>query len=207
LLQASGAVLLWRLLVMLAVPGAWLAAALFAVHPVHVESVAWITERKNTLSASLYFAAAIAYLRSAAPGEKTRRWWYTASLVLFTGALFSKTVVCSLPAALLIVRWWKSGRITRRDCIPLIPMFVIGAVLAGTTAWLERTHVRAVGPSWTFASTPGGEFVARTLIAGRALWFYAGKIGFPWHLAFMYSRWHVDVDSAWQYTFPLGAVA
>jgi tetratricopeptide (TPR) repeat protein len=206
LLQAASAVLLWRLLVTLAVPGAWLAAALFAVHPIHVESVAWITERKNTLSALLYFAAAIAYLRPGARNETSRWRWYVASLLLFTAALFSKTVVCSLPAALLIFRWWKSGRITRRDCVPLLPMFVIGAVLAGTTAWLERTHVRAVGPAWTFASSPLGELGARTLIAGRALWFYASKLVFPWNLAFIYSRWEINVASWRQCLFPLAAV-
>jgi len=204
-LHAAGAVLLWRLLNRLAVPGAWLAAAIFAVHPIHVESVAWITERKNTLSALLYLAAAIAYLRWDSADKTRSGRWYFASLVLFTGALFSKTVVCSLPAALLLIRWWKTGRLTRRDSVLLLPMFVIGAVLAATTAWLERNHVQAVGPSWTFAASPGGELVARTLIAGRALWFYAAKLALPWPLAFIYTRWHINVDSPRQFIFPLAA--
>ena len=96
--------------------GAWLAAVLFALHPVGVESVAWITERKNVLSAVFYFAAALAYLRFVAleePGGPNRlRWyWYLGALVLFMAALLSKTVTCSLPAALLLVCWWKKGRV------------------------------------------------------------------------------------------------
>jgi tetratricopeptide (TPR) repeat protein len=205
-LHAAGTLLLWRLLIRLAVPGAWLAAALFAVHPIHVESVAWITERKNTLSALLYLAAAIAYLRywATPPGKSASRWYVTA-LLLFIGALFSKTVVCSWPVAILLIQWWKSGRIARRDVVPLLPMFVIGAILAATTAWLERTHVMAVGSAWTFASTPGGELVARTLIAGRALWFYAAKLVVPWPLAFIYSRWQIHINAPWQYSFPIAA--
>lgn len=205
LLHGAGVILLWRLLARLDVPGAWLTSAIFAVHPIHVESVAWITERKNTLSALLYFAAAIAYLRSDCPDRTQSRRWYIASLALFTAALFSKTVVCSLPATLLLIRWWKTGRITRRDWLPLLPMFAIGAILAATTAWLERSHVLAVGAPWTFASTRVGELIARTLIAGRVLWFYAAKLAFPWRLAFIYTRWHINVNLPWQFIFPLAA--
>jgi Tfp pilus assembly protein PilF len=210
LIHAAGVVLLWRLLTGLSVPGAWLAAAIFAVHPIHVESVAWITERKNTLSAFFYFAAAIAYLRWESPDRSQGERWYLGSLALFVCALFSKTVACSLPASLLLVRYWKEGQIARREVMRLLPMFAIGLAMALITAWLERTHVKAVGPAWTFASTYGGELLARTLIAGRDLWFYAAKIAFPWPLAFIYVRWHINVHWGWQYAFPiaaLGAVA
>jgi tetratricopeptide (TPR) repeat protein len=203
LLHAGGAILLWRLMVKLKIPAAWLAAAFFAVHPIHVESVAWISERKNTLSSVFYFAAALAYLHWL--DRKTAR-LYALALGLFLAALLSKTVTCSLPAALLIVQWWKTGRVTKRDVRPLLPMFLIGLALALTTARLERTHVQAVGSAWTFAASPAGEMVARTLIAGRALWFYAGKLIFPWPLAFIYSRWHIHIDSPRQYLFPAAAL-
>src|SRR5208282_2939241 len=114
LLHAANALLVWRLLARLNVPGAWLAAAIFALHPVEVESVAWVTERKNVLSAVFFFASALAYLHYS-PLEETQnlcqaRWkWYGLALLLFLAALLSKTVVCSLPAALLLARWWKQG--------------------------------------------------------------------------------------------------
>src|SRR5262245_4535915 len=110
LLHASAAVLVWRLASRLALPGAWFLAALFALHPVHVESVAWVTERKNVRSGVLYLLAALAYLRfedeREVPAEPARRpWrWYGLSFALFVLALLSKTVTCSLPAALILMR-------------------------------------------------------------------------------------------------------
>jgi len=103
----------------------------FRAPPVEVESVAWVTERKNVLSAVFYFAAALAYLRFVAwekPDRPNRfRWhWYLGALVLFLAALLSKTVTCSLPAVLLLVCWWKKGRVQRGDVMPLLPFFVVG---------------------------------------------------------------------------------
>jgi tetratricopeptide (TPR) repeat protein len=225
LLHAGGALLLWKLLKKLQVPGAWLAAAIFALHPVHVESVAWVTERKNTLSAFLYFSAALAYLRTKfgealriesdhlaaglAPRELTisaHDWtWYAFSFLLFAGAMFSKTVSCSFPAAVLLVIWWKQNRIRLRNVYPLIPFFVLGLALAMVTSHLEKYRVGARGPEWTYAPTLAGELVYRTLVAGRAVWFYAWTNLFPINLAFIYSRWHIDVAKGWQYLFPASA--
>ena len=205
-LHALAAVLLWRVLVRLQIPGAWLAAAIFAVHPVEVESVAWITERKNVLSAVFYFAAALAYLRFTAMQDagiagRRRLQFYLGSLALFVFALLSKTVACSLPAALLLVRWWKNGRLRRQDVLPLLPFFAIGLGLGLCTIWIERHHVGAQGPAWSFT------FIERLLIAGRALWFYAGKLFWPAKLTFIYPRWDVSVGAGWQWLFPLAAVA
>lgn len=205
-LHALAAILLWRALVRLGIPGAWLAAAIFAVHPVEVESVAWITERKNVLSAVFYFAAALTYLRfeeardSKDPGPR-RSYLYVASLLLFVLALLSKTVACSLPAALLLVRWWKTGRIKRQDILPLLPFFVVGLGLGLLTAWLEKHHVRAEGEEWALT------FGQRCLIAGRALWFYAGKLFFPARLTFMYPRWNVSAAFGWAWLFPAAFAA
>ena len=202
LLQIAGAILLWRLLEKLQVQGAWLAAALFAVHPIHVESVAWITERKNTLSAFFYLLAALAYLRAVDLSQRRIDWnWYLGSIALFTAAMFSKTVACTFPAAALLIVYWKSGRIRWRDIRPTIPFFAIGIMLGIVTAVLERTHVKAVGPAFQFS------IAQRLLIAGRALWFYAGKLAVPWPLAFIYARWNVSGHVPWQYLFPLAAVA
>lgn len=205
-LHALAAILLWRALIQLGIPGAWLAAAIFAVHPVEVESVAWITERKNVLSAVFYFATALTYLRfeesrdSEDPGR--RRWYlYVASLFLFVLALLSKTVACSLPAALLLVRWWKTGRVQRQDVLPLLPFFALGLGLGLLTAWLEKHQVRAEGEEWALS------FGQRCLIAGRGLWFYAGKLFFPAKLTFIYPRWDVSGAFGWAWLFPAAFAA
>ncbi len=210
-LHAGCVLLVWRLLVRLAVPGAWLAAAIFAVHPVEVESVAWITERKNVLSCLFALAALLAYLAFSPPvaieeaqsGPTSRRqWWaYGASLLLYLAALWSKTVTASVPAVLLVIAWWKRGRISRRDILPVVPMFVVGLAMASLTAWMERAHVRAVGADWDLSP------VERVLIAGRAVWFYAGKLVCPYPLVFFYPKWQIDAHAVWQYAFPLLALA
>jgi protein O-mannosyl-transferase len=206
LLHALAAFLLGCTLERLKLRGAWWAAAIFALHPVEVESVAWVTERKNVLSAVLYFAAALAYMRFEpleSGGETVkRRWdWYAASLGLFVAALLSKTVTCSLPAALLLVMWWKRGRLDRNGVLPLVPFFVVGAGLGFLTAWLEKHHVGAQGPAWSLS------FIQRCLIASRALWFYAGKLFWPARLTFTYPRWQIDSAQWWQWLFPMAGAA
>ena len=217
LLHALAAVLVWRVLRRLEVPGAWLAAALFAVHPVHVESVAWITERKNVLSGVFYLGAALAYLKwaDAKAGGDRRPAAYLTAFILFLGALLSKTVAATLPAALLLVMWWKGGfengsrSSTARPDIrrvwgqvrPLVPFFVAGLALSCLTVWLEKHHVGAEGSQWHLS------FIDRCLIAGRALWFYVGKLLWPLNLCFNYPRWEIDASAWRQYFFPLSAVA
>jgi tetratricopeptide (TPR) repeat protein len=212
-LHACGAVVLWRLLARLDLPGAWLAACLFAVHPVHVESVAWVTERKNVLSGLFYLLAMTAYLRAIdlrsneSPRTVPALSWYAASFALFLGALFSKTVTCSLPAALLLVIWWKTGRIRWRDAAPLLPFFAVGLVLALGTSQLEQVRVGATGSEWQYAETPLGNALTRVIIAGNALWFYAWKLVWPVELAFIYERWRVDWRDPLQYAAPLAFAA
>ncbi len=205
LLHALGAVLLWAVLRRLGVGGAWLAAAVFALHPVHVESVAWITERKNVLSGVFYLASLLALLplagltrTGAAAGKATwdgRR--YGAALVLFAAALASKSVTFSLPAALLLLVYWQRGRLAGRDAALAAPMLAMGLAAGLHTAFLERVHVGAQGAAWDLS------LVDRILIATRALWFYAGKLLWPEPLIFNYPRWDVDPAAPWQWPFPL----
>jgi tetratricopeptide (TPR) repeat protein len=204
-LHAFSAFLLYRLLARLELPGAWIAAAIFALHPVEVESVAWITERKNVLSAVFYLGASLAMLRFAARGNagglEGRRWsCYFLSLILFVAALLSKSVACSLPAAVLLVTWWKGGRLRWKDIWPLAPFFMVGAASGLATAWLEKHHVKAEGADWSL------NLMERLLIAGRAVWFYAGKLLWPAHLTFSYPRWHIEAAVWWQWLFPAAAL-
>ena len=207
LLHAASAVLLWRILRRLRVPGAYFAAAIFAVHPVMVESVAWITERKNTLSMLFYLASLYAYLRFARADEddaslETRppQWaWYAAALVLFLFALGSKTVTASLPAAVLLILWWKR-RLETRHVALLAPFFALGVAGGLFTRYLEHAHVGASGAEWDYT------LAERALIAGRAVWFYAAKLLVPYKLAFVYAKWPVDAASVAQWLFPITAV-
>ena len=139
MLHAGVALMMVLLLQRLAVPGAWLAAAIFALHPVNVESVAWITELKNTLSAVFYLGAAITYLRF----DQTRKnSWYLAALGLFTLGLLSKTVVATLPAALLVVFCVRQrGQLSwRHDVRPLLPFFLMHAAHVGIFHRLGRAN-------------------------------------------------------------------
>lgn len=206
-LHALNAVLLWFLLRRFKVAGSWFIAAVFALHPVHVESVAWISERKNVLSATLYLSALLVYCRTAGlEGPSTESLQAHAhrltsgrlsALMLYIGALLSKTVTCTLPVTVLLLTWWKRGRMTRRDVIPLIPMFGVGLVLGLTTAWIEAHHTGARGTEWDFS------WAQRCLIAGRALWFYAAKLFWPAPLMFIYPRWRIDLGSLQQWAYPI----
>lgn len=222
LLHAVSAIILWRILRTLQIPGAFVAAAIWALHPINVESVAWITERKNVLSGLFYFLAAAAYLRfeslrcrmeiSSNPQAAIRYpkstvvpspWpWYAAALLLFSAALFSKTTASSLPAAILLVLWWKRGRLSIRAIWPTIPLFVIGALLGLNTSRLETSpyHVGAVGADWNIP------YLDRFLIAGRAIWFYPWKLLWPSHLMFSYERWPINPRLIGQWVYPLAAL-
>jgi len=205
LLHAGNAVLLWLVLRRLRLPAAWMAAAVFALHPMQVESVAWITERKNVLSGLFALSAALIYVGNVAPdvtGGRPIQWrWYLATMALFVCALWSKTVTCSLPAVLLLITWWQHGRIDRGSVTWLAPLFAVGVVMASVTIWMEQHHVGAEGAEWAFSA------IDRVLIAGRALWFYAGTLFWPHDLTFIYPRWSIDARVWWQYLFPAAALA
>ncbi len=125
LLHATSAILLWLILRRLEVQGAWLAAAIFAVHPVQVESVAWISEQKNTLSLTFFLASLFLYLDFDRDRRKSR---YVAAFVLFVLGLLTKTIVATLPGVILVIFWWQRGRLSwRRDIAPLGPWFAAGA--------------------------------------------------------------------------------
>jgi protein O-mannosyl-transferase len=197
--HATAAWLVMLIVRRLSLPGAWLTGLIFALHPVCVEAVAWISEQKSTLSAVFYLGSMLAYLGF----DRTRRKFaYALALGLFVLALLTKTVTATLPAALLVILWWKRGRLDwKRDVLPLLPWFVLGATAGLFTAWVEQQYVVAHGVH--FVLSP----LQRVLIAGRAIWFYVGKLIIPTNLTFNYPHWTVDSKQAWQYLFPLGVLA
>jgi tetratricopeptide (TPR) repeat protein len=198
-LHAGSSCLFVILLRQLRVPGAALAGVIFALHPVHVESVAWITELKNTLSGVFYLVAAIIYLRF---DTDRRRGQYGLALGFFVLAILTKTVTATLPAALLVVIWWQRGAIRwREDVLPLLPFFTLGIAAGLGTVWVERELIGASGPAFDFSP------VERVLLAGRAVLFYAATLFWPVNLSFVYPRWNVSDTIWWQYLFPLAVLA
>jgi len=211
LLHALAAVLFWRLLRRLQLPGAWLAAMLFALHPVMVESAAWITERKNVLSQFPFLAALLAYERFAPlsgaaaetrpPRPRARTaLLYGLALLLFLAAMLAKTTTFSLPAVVLLLVWWKRGRLGWRDVLPTLPFFILAAGFCAVTAWLEKNHVNAQGPDFALS------FAQRCLVAGHVFWFYPAQLLWPANLCFVYPRWQPDPQVWWQWLYPLCAV-
>jgi tetratricopeptide (TPR) repeat protein len=189
---------LYFILRRLEVPGALLAAAIFALHPVTVESVAWMCEQKNTLSTMLYLSAILMYVKFDA---SRLRLYYLLALGFFVLALLAKTVTVTFPAALLVILWWKRGRVEwQRDVKPLLPFFAMSAAIGVITVWVEQTYFH--GEEANFSLT----FAQRFLLAGRAIWFYLGKLAWPEGLMFTYPRWSIDPRQWWQWIFPVAVL-
>ena len=195
LLHVVNTVLLWRLLLRLGVPGAWVIAAVLAVHPVRVESVAYVMGRKDLLSALFYFAAFLAYLRFF---EVPRSGRYLLALGLFAGALLCKSIAITLPVAVLIAHWWKQNRVTEGDFLRVLPFFLVGLGFAVADLSFSRS-IEDLSFDFSFAE--------RVLIAAHALWFYAGKLLWPVDLAVIYPHWAVRANIfAWGYVAAAGAL-
>ena len=195
LLHVANTLLLWRLAERLAVPGAWAIAAVFAVHPLHVESVAWVIERKDLLSGLFYLAAFLTWVGFA---ERPRPGRYVLALALFALGMLCKSIVVTLPAALAIWHWWKQGRIAGIDLLRLAPLAAAGAAIAAldVSFYNEREPVSL-----------GYGAVERVLIAAQALWFYVGKLLWPGGLAVIYPHWEVSAGdpAAWACVAAAGA--
>ena len=201
LLHAANTLLVRRMAERLAVPGAWLVAAVFAVHPLHVESVAWIIERKDLLSGLFYLAAFLAWLRFADEprgGRGGRH--YVLALALFVAGMLCKSIVVTLPAAFLIVLWWKRGRVTGGDLAWAAPFFVVGAAMAAADVWFYAAREPL---------SLGYTAVERLQIAAQALWFYAGKLLWPGGVAVIYPHWETGAGDpvAWGYVLASVALA
>jgi len=198
LLHIGCVVLVLRIVRFLRIPGAELAATIFALHPVNVETVAWIAERKNTLSGVFALAATLWYLRF---DENRSRRSYALALGLFLLGLLSKTAIVTLPLALLVIFWWKRGAISwRHDVVPLIPFFFFSAAAGLMTRWVEYGNIGYRARMLDLS------LLDRCLIAGRAFWFYLWKLLWPSNLMFVYPRWEISAAVPWQYIFPLAVL-
>lgn len=186
LLHAVGSVLIWLVLKRLKIPGAWLAGIIFAVHPVNVTSVAWISERKNTLSIVFYLLTILSYLRFE---HDRRQSWYAFSAGMFLLALLSKASVVMLPFVLLGCAWWQRDKIDRKDLIRTVPFFALSAIFGLITMWFQ--HYRAMKGG--IVRSEG--FLFRVASAGWAVWFYLYNAISPFKLCAIYPRWDIDHTS------------
>jgi len=202
LMHAGSAVLLWRVLRQLAVRGAWLGAALWALHPVMVQSVAWITELKNTQSCLFYLLSILCFLKFDTESQRSRRWWrFGGAVLFFILAITSKPSTVMLPVVLALCVWWRKGRIRRRDVVALVPFTLISALASVWTIWEQKFHAGAVGAEWA------QRWPERIIVAGRAIWFYLGKLVWPHPLVFIYPRWEINSAQLTAYLPLLAALA
>ena len=202
LLHVGNALLVWAVLARLKVPGSWLAAAIFALHPVQVESVAWITERKNVLMGFFFLLTLLAWI--AFVDKRSRRPWmfYCLALISYALALSAKATACTLPAALFLILWLQKKPITMRRFIQIVPFVVLGIGMGLLAVWWERYHQGTNRGVFTFLSP-----MERILVASRAVWFYLSKIFWPSNLTFIYPRWNISPADLIDYIWLLAGIA
>jgi len=201
LLHVGNALLVWLVLVRLKVPGAWLAGAIFALHPVQVESVAWITERKNVLMGFFFLLTLLAWI-AFVDGRPKRPWlFYGLALILYLLALSAKTTACTLPASLFLILWFQKKPISLKRTFQIIPFFALGIAMGVLAMWWERYHQGTSRAVFTFLSP-----IERVLVASRAIWFYLSKLAWPSRLTFIYPRWDITPTHLLNYAWLLAGV-
>lgn len=201
LMHGAAAVLLWRVLRQLSVRGAWFAAAVWALHPVMAQSVAWITELKNTQSCAFYLLSILFFLKSDSASFAAHREldglkpssltsaqfrYFTLAVLAFAMAISSKSSTVMLPVVLGLCLWWRNGEVRTRDLVRLVPFILISVATAIWTIWEQKFHSGALGLE--FEQT----LLQRFAIAGRDVWFYLAKLVWPDPLIFLYPRWQSD---------------
>ena len=202
LMHACGAIVLWRVLARLAVPGAWFGAALWALHPVQVESVAWITELKNTQSGFFYMLTALFFVRArlAEQAQETKRARRNDWVALGFGvlALASKSSTVILPLVLGLCAWWVERGWRWRNAAKLAPYVALAAMSSALSIWTQAGE-GLTGPEW--ART----WPERIAVTGKVVWFYLGKLLWPHPLIFIYPKWEIHARQVTAY-LPLALV-
>jgi tetratricopeptide (TPR) repeat protein len=192
-MHGACAILFVLVLRRLKIKGAWLGVALWALHPVQVESVAWITELKNTQSCLFYLLSILLFLRWRGIEGKRESRYYGLALVCTALAILSKSSTVMLPVILGLCWWWMEGRWRWRNALWLAPFLLIAATASGWTIWEQKYHSRALGPEWSQS------WWERIAIAGKSFWFYAGKLAWPHPLIFIYPRWKISIANPLDY--------
>ena len=183
--------LIWRLFVMLKIRGAWLAGLLFAIHPLLVESVAWVSEQKNTLSLAVLLLSMMAYINFDQGNKQLG--YYVTSWLLFLAAILCKSSVIVFPFVILLYIWWKRGKFEIRELVLSLPFFAISGAFAALTMYFQLK--KAINEE----IIPVGGFFSRLATAGMSILFYFWKSIFPTGLLPIYPRWVVDPPALWQF--------
>jgi hypothetical protein len=191
LLHGACAVLLWRVLRRLRVPGAWLGAAIWALHPVAVESVAWITEMKNTESGLFFLLSILFFVRwlraKYLDGRTEGSWNYALTLLFAALAMASKSSTVILPVVLCLCAWWMEGRWHWRNVARVLPIFLMSIAASALSIWTLGSQLsKAPAPQWVRT------WPERLATAGDAIWFYLGKLLWPHPLTTIYPHWQID---------------
>jgi tetratricopeptide (TPR) repeat protein len=179
--------LIWRLFSRLGLRGGWIGGLLFVVHPLAVESVAWIAEIKNTLSLPFFLLSFDAWLDV----EEGKPLGYRRSVLFYLAAMLAKTSTVMLPASLLLYCWWKRGRVTRQEIMRLLPYLGIALVLGLITIYFQDNGGEVIRVE------PGG-VITRSIGAGTAFFFYLGKFLLPIGLLPVYPHWTLSPPTVLQ---------
>ena len=183
LLHAANSILIWIILARMGIPGAWLCGLLFALHPVNVESVAWISQRKNTLGLFFYFLCFLAFPWR----EDSRRCLgYCSALILFALSLLTRPIAIMFPLVIPVYRWWKDRVPLSRALLDSLPFFAVSGICGAMTVVFQRAH-SLKGVAVGALTLPG-----KLLTASRALIFYVGKTLLPLDLCAVYPEWETD---------------
>jgi Flp pilus assembly protein TadD len=188
LMHTACGLVLWRVLRSLQVPGAWLGAALWTLHPVQVETVAWVTELKNTQSCFFYLLGGFFFLKwikREKPVPSLLQWNYAAAALCCALAMASKSSTVILPVVLGLCAWWVDRRWRWRTAIGLVPVALMSLATSALSIWTQHLE-GANDPQWDLS------WPARLAVAGRVFWFYLGKLLWPHPLVFIYPRWNID---------------
>ncbi len=202
ILHFVNTIILWKILFKLKLKGAPWIAAIWAIHPVQVETVAWIMERGNLLGIFFFFSGTLSWLsynqsQTEHCSHKHGIKWYLLTLIFFLCALLSKSLTVTLPAVILLLDWWEKKKLTAKTIALVSPMFLLGGAMGVVTIWVEQKLVSSHGADWSLS------FIERCLIAGKAVWFYLSKLVLPQNVSFIYEDWNIDSGAWSQYIFPL----
>src|SRR5437867_3454163 len=201
LLHVGNALLVWAVLARLRVPGSWLAAAIFALHPVQVESVAWIIERKNVLMVFFFLLTLLAWVAFVDDRTRRPRIFYCLALIFYVLALSAKATACTLPAALFLILWLQKKPITMRRVIQIVPFVILGIGMGLLAVWWERYHQGTNRAVFPFLNP-----IDRILVASRAVWFYLSKLICPTNLTFIYPKWNISPAHLLDYMWLLAVI-